>query len=122
MSRQTIVRHSFCLAAAVMLSGCAASVAADRADYLGRGRDGGPVGRPVIVTAESRYGSATVSGPVRQAAHNRLEVRLPGGTWVDCHLSCSETLRRETIDFWQNHGSGPNATGQDGPGYFIWRR
>ena len=118
MLRQALVRRSFSLAAALMLSGCAASVAADRADYLGRGRDNGPA----FVTAESRYGSATVSGPVRQTANRHLEVRLPGGTWVDCHNSCSETLRRETVDFWQNHGGGPRDAGPDGPGYFIWRR
>ena len=118
MLRQAFVCHSLCLTAAFALTGCAASVAADRAEYLGRGRDSGPV----IVTAESRYGGATVSGPVRQAANNRLEVRLPGGTWVDCHQSCRDTLRRETVDFWQNHGAGPRDAGTDGPGYFIWRR
>lgn len=57
------------------------------------------------VVAESRFGSATVSGPVRRS---RLgwQVRLPGGTWVDCRRSCSETLRVETVDFWYANGAG----------------
>ena len=71
------------------------------------------------VTAESHYGTATVTAPVRSIGGNRREVRLPGGTWVDCHLSCRETLRRETVDFWQSHGGKPG-DGEDGPGFFRW--
>ncbi len=55
------------------------------------------------VVAESRYGNGTVSGPVRDGRHGP-EVRLPGGTWVGCRRSCSETLRVETVDFWENDG------------------
>jgi len=62
------------------------------------------------VTAQSRIGNGTVSGPVRQAALGR-EVRLPGGTWIPCRHSCSETLRVETIDYWDAHG--PNATANE---------
>jgi len=55
------------------------------------------------VVAESRFGHGTVSGAVR---HGRtgLEVQLPGGTWIACRRSCSETLRVETGDFWENKG------------------
>ena len=70
-----------------------------------------------FVTAESNYGNGTVRGPVRRTAQGRLEVRLPGGTWIECGFSCSDTLRRETVDFWRNHGGGgPRAGGSDGPG------
>ena len=62
----------------------------------------GPTGE---VFAESRFGHGTVSGPVRAARHGR-EVRLPGGTWIDCARSCSETLRTESVDFWENKGAG----------------
>ncbi|MCH9806605.1 MAG: hypothetical protein K0U74_02630 [Alphaproteobacteria bacterium] len=57
------------------------------------------------VVAESRYGNGTVSGPIR---HRRLgpQVRLPGGTWEWCRRSCSETLRVETIDFWDSRQDG----------------
>jgi hypothetical protein len=42
-------------------------------------------------------------------------VRLPGGTWLECGRSCSDTLRRETVDFWKERGAPRQ--GGDGPGY-----
>lgn len=56
-----------------------------------------------VVWAESRHGNGSVSGPVR-AAREGYEVRLPGGTWVGCRRSCSETLRAEALDMWENDG------------------
>jgi len=83
---------------------------------------GALAGSPGFVTAESHYCNGTVRGPVRRTAQGRLEVRLPGGTWIECGLSCSDTLRRETVDFWRNHGGGgPRAGGSDGPGYFRFK-
>lgn len=64
---------------------------------------------PDHVVAESRFGHGTVSGPVRQVRTGR-EVRLPGGTWIACVRSCSETLRVESVDFWENKGAGRGAT------------
>lgn len=61
--------------------------------------------RTGYVVAESRYGNGSVSGPVRHARFGR-EVRLPGGTWVACRRSCSETLRVETVDFWEGGFGG----------------
>lgn len=55
------------------------------------------------VVAESRFGHGTVSGAVRQG-RTGLEVQLPGGTWIACRRSCSETLRVESVDFWENRG------------------
>jgi hypothetical protein len=69
------------------------------------------------VTAESRYSSETITAPVRTSAHGRREVRLPGGTWIECRRSCANTLRQETIDFWHIR-NGIDSTGDDGPGYF----
>jgi hypothetical protein len=74
-------------------------------------------GGPNEVVAESRFGHGTVSGPVRGARHGR-EVRLPGGTWIDCGRSCAETLRTETVDFWENKGAGPNGRIDNTPGIF----
>lgn len=90
------------------------------AAHTGPDHLGGPKGKTdgTVVVAESRYGHGTVSGPVRQDARGRLQVRLPGGSWIDCTGPCSETLRRESVDFWENHGRD----GRDGPGYFTWRR
>jgi hypothetical protein len=76
----------------------------------------------VYVTAESRYSTKTVTAPVRSGPAGRLEVRLPGGTWLECGLSCRETLRRETVDFWQGEGRGsPRGGDINGPGYFQFR-
>lgn len=61
------------------------------------------------VTAESRYGNGAVSAPVRVSQFG-LQVKLPGGSWLYCESSsllfdrsrpCSETLRRESLDFWE---------------------
>jgi hypothetical protein len=60
------------------------------------------------VVAESRFGHGTVTGPVRLSGTG-YEVRLPGGTWIACRSSCSETLRVESIDFWENRGAGRGA-------------
>ena len=80
-----------------------------------------PPGIVGYVTAESRYGGQTVGGPVRKGPQGRLEVRLPGGTWLECGRSCSDTLRRETVDFWRNHGPGRGMGSGDGPGYIQFR-
>jgi hypothetical protein len=48
----------------------------------------------------SRFGNGTVSGPVR-SSRTGYEVRKPNGTWIACRRSCSETLRVETVDFYE---------------------
>jgi len=62
-----------------------------------------------FVTARSQYGNGTLRAPVRIAQFGQ-QVRLPGGTWVYCersslffdrHRPCSETLRRQSLDFWE---------------------
>lgn len=57
------------------------------------------------VVAESRFGHGTVSGPVRETARGP-QVRLPGGSWIYCRASCRETLREETVDFWETRTPG----------------
>lgn len=71
------------------------------------------------VVAESRYGHGTVSGPVRAGNRGGHQVRMPGGTWLDCGKSCAETLRRETVDFWESRGGRNDPV--DGPGYLRWK-
>ena len=63
------------------------------------------------VTAFSYYGNGSLTAPVR-VDHSRgfasRQIRLPGGVWIDCAGTCSETLRVEKIDFWEeqlNKGS-----------------
>jgi hypothetical protein len=91
MSRRTIY-----LATAVAVLAAASSASAG-------GPKSGPSSGHVVVA--SQFGHGTVSGPVRDGRHG-LEVRLPGGTWLDCGRSCSETLRTESVDFWENRGAG----------------
>jgi len=100
----------------------AAGVASCLAGPVAAADRGLPPGIVGYVTADSRYSGQSVSGPVRRGPEGRLEVRLPGGTWLACGLSCSDTLRRETVDFWRNHGGRPGSAGGDGPGYlqFKW--
>lgn len=95
------------LAGAAVLMAVAGGVA-DAREHYSRGEG--------YVVAESRWGNGTVSGPVRYGRNGR-EVRLPGGTWVECARSCSETLRRQTVDFWQSMGSQAK---DSGPGYLSW--
>ena len=52
------------------------------------------------VTAYSRYGNGSVTGAIRRA-YGGYEVRLPGGTWIFCKRDCANTLREESIDFWE---------------------
>lgn len=59
-----------------------------------------------VAVARSRFGNGTVSGPVR-ATRVGYEVRKPNGTWIACRRSCSETLRVETVDFYENNGGNP---------------
>ena len=52
------------------------------------------------VTACSRYGKGCISAATRRGSVER-EVRLPGGTWIGCKLDCRETLREESVDFFE---------------------
>ena len=119
MTMRFVVVLSACLAVA----GCAAHAAPS---HLGAGALATPSdidqaayrgGRATTVTAESRYGHGSISGPVRQGPRGLLEVRMPGGSWIDCGRSCSESLRRETVDFWESRGGRNDVV--DGPAYFT---
>jgi len=76
--------------------GLAAGALAIAADPASAGRSNG-VG---TVMAKSAYGNQTVSGMVRPGPYG-YQVRLPGGTWLDCGGDCQQKLREETVDFWQ---------------------
>jgi hypothetical protein len=94
MDRRTLERvRVMAAAAAIALAGATGADATDR-------RSKGPA--PPYVVAKSAYGNKTVTGAVR---HTPLgyQVQLPGGTWIYCQMSCTETLRVETVDFWEAH-------------------
>jgi hypothetical protein len=48
----------------------------------------------------SKYGKGCITGAVRRGRFDN-EVRLPGGTWIGCKLDCKETLREESVDFFE---------------------
>lgn len=77
------------LAAIAMLTDTTAATAARRDDGSS-------------VTGCSRFGRGCVTGPTRRGQYER-EVRLPGGTWYGCRGDCRDTLRAETVDFWDEN-------------------
>lgn len=86
----------------IMTIGLAAAVEATAPTPAAAGRR--TTGGESSVTAESRHGNGSVSGAVREGTRGGLEVRLPSGSWTACRRSCSETLRVQTLDFWENQG------------------
>lgn len=67
------------------------------------------------VTARASTGGKTVTAPVRVGRWGD-EVKIPGGSWVDCEITCEYTLRRLTVDFWEGQGND----GFVSPGYFRY--
>jgi hypothetical protein len=91
---------SYTAIAALTIALCIASSVSAEAGRKGYARNNN------YVVAESRFGNGKVSGPVRYTSVGR-QVRTPGGNWLHCERSCSETLRVNTVDFWQNEqGAG----------------
>lgn len=81
----------------------------------------GPGGRGGYVHAESRFGHGSVSGPVRDTARGP-QVRLPGGSWIYCRATCRDTLREETVDFWETRAPGGGAGARFGVLDYWWGR
>lgn len=64
------------------------------------------------VVAVSQYGNGEITGRVRRAILG-LQVRMPGGTWLYCRRSCSETLRVNTVDIWEGEDGKIGALQQE---------
>jgi len=79
----------------------------------GIAQDESPI--PDHVTAESRFGHGSIEGKVR-GTNLGPQVQLPSGIWIYCRRSCSETLRVETIDFFEANTNSPPQPGQGGVG------
>jgi len=65
--------------------------------HTGKSKRSGPDDRSV--TACSRHGNGCYTAVVRRGPLGP-QMRLKGGTWIDCRGDCRETLREETVDFW----------------------
>jgi hypothetical protein len=104
-SKGDFMSYTRALLLAGFASACAFSsiTAADAGPRERYARAYGPIEGYVV--AESRFGNGSVTGPVRRGRYT-YEVQMPGGTWIECRRLCSETLRVETVDFWENKGGG----------------
>jgi hypothetical protein len=72
------------------------------AEALGRLRTNYKSGE--LITAFSRYGNGSIQSVVRRG-QNGWQVKLPSGNWTYCRRSCEETLRVQTIDFFEGGNS-----------------
>lgn len=107
------------LAALTVAAGIGATTLAGPLDAAPRYRGSAAPHYEGYVTAQSRWGHGRVSGPVRPGRYG-YQVRLPGGTWVDCvRNNCSETLRLQTVDVFETMGT---SAVDGGPGYFRYER
>ncbi|MEL6871856.1 MAG: hypothetical protein AAFO62_03475 [Pseudomonadota bacterium] len=71
---------------------------------LDRSEAGRALGYDYVI-AHSDFGNGSVQGAIRRTRLGR-QVQLPGGTWVYCRQLCSETLRVQTVDFWEFQRGG----------------
>jgi hypothetical protein len=68
------------------------------------------------VTACSAFGNGCVTARVRETQRGP-QYLSPGGAWTWCGYTCAETLRCDTVDFWEYQA------GLTGPGEGrLWRR
>lgn len=91
----------------------AGAAALEAASAQGYGRSGGGG----VVVAHSRFGNGSVRGAVRPTSMGP-QVQLPGGSWVYCKRSCAETLRAQSVDFWE----AQQGVGGEEQGLFIYLR
>ncbi len=71
------------------------------------------------VYAESDYGNGAVRAPIRYTRKGP-QIRLPGGNWIYCDHTCSETLRLATVDFWESDAADRDS-GNSGCGLLTCR-
>lgn len=110
------MRHFIGTAAAVAIVAAGVLTLAEGTAAQGSHRRRVSTASPYVV-AESDYGKGSVTGAVREGHRGILQVQMPNGSWIDCVRSCSETLRRATVDFWESNGAQAK---DQGPGYFTW--
>jgi hypothetical protein len=53
------------------------------------------------VTACSKYGSQCYTAKLVRTPVG-WKMRLKGGTLIHCEVTCDDTLRRATVDFWED--------------------
>lgn len=88
------------LIVAMLLAGAGSIAIANTMPAAAASKKAEQVRAASTVTAVSVKTRQTITAPVRRGQWGD-EVRLPGGTWIDCKSDCRETLRQETVDFWE---------------------
>ena len=57
-----------------------------------------------VFTFKDRHETVLISPKrvVAVAGFEKVEVQLPGGTWIDCRGDCAETIKAEHTEIWDN--------------------
>lgn len=63
---------------------------------------GASAGTKPTVTACSKNGHFTCYTAVVGEGRYGPKLRLKHGTWIDCEGDCRDTLRRTTVDYWDD--------------------
>ena len=94
-------------ASAVVLSFAAAAEAGTCKGRHCKGpRAGDEPGVYRYIYVESNYGTRKAVAPVRHGPYGD-QVKIPeGGAWIDCEITCEYTVRRVSVDFWEDQQRG----------------
>ncbi len=93
------IRMTTGLKFAVSLTAVVASLAASANAVARDGRGSGARG---TITACSTYGRHGCETAVVRMTELGAQYRRPGGSWTWCEHDCRDTLRRNTVDFWDD--------------------
>lgn len=104
------------LVTAAGISAASAFVERPRDKFIGPSKNGYR-----YIRVESDNHPKAVIVPVRETRMGR-QVRLPGGTWVYCEITCDYTVRRQSLDFWEGQGQGYVSPGYFRRDFYIDRR
>lgn len=90
-----MTKHVFAIAALTATVASTASVSEARSRFAHEKTLGS-------VTACSTYGNhGCVTAKIRQTQLG-LQYRSKGGSWIWCEHDCRDTIRRDTVDFWND--------------------
>jgi hypothetical protein len=102
-------------AAAVLSFAAAAEAGVCKGRHCKGPRIGHEPGVYRYIYVESDFGHRSVAAPVRRGRWGD-QVKIPGGgAWIDCEITCEYTLRRVSVDFWEDQRNGYTS-----PNYFRY--
>jgi hypothetical protein len=74
-----------------------------------------------FIRVEGRLSPKAVIVPVRTGPLGK-QVKLPGGSWVYCEITCEYTVRRLSVDFWDDQGQSFTSPGYIRRDFYLDRR